>query len=454
MLGERKIKKMINVILAASPAEQTEVLCIAGQGGLTRFANSAINQNVANENIIFQVRCANGKRVGRVFVNGMETAKLREAVRDCHEMTLKMEEDPVFPGFPEAPDEPYPKVSGFSEATNLMTPMDRGNAVLELVKITEDEGLTVFGALWNQTLEISIANSVGVYGYHPLTAASMRVVSSFKGMTGYAEKSSSSIENITVEELASEAIESCRYMGELEEIPPGEYDLVMEEYGVAEYLHFLCYDAFSAQAAQEGRSFLSEHIGEKVVGKNISISDDPLTGEGLPMPFDYEGVPHRTLTLIEEGVAKNLVYDTYYAAKGNTKSTGNACFPNPEFGAPLAANMTVMAGNSSLEEMIRKTEDGLYVKRLHYLREAHPKKTIITGMTRDGLYLIKNGEITARLKNMRFTQSIAESLNHVAAIGKNRKLLAEQDEFTGIAISSLVPAMKFRKFNFTGKTTF
>ncbi|MCD6310383.1 MAG: hypothetical protein J7M18_06680, partial [Candidatus Eremiobacteraeota bacterium] len=162
MIGEKKIKKMIQTILSASPAEQTEVVCIARKSGLTRFANSTIHQNVAEENVLFQIRCAVGKKVSKLFINGTESARLKEAVRDCYEMARTQKEDPEFPGFPGPVDVPYPHVNGYDEKTDLVTPMDRARAVLDLIKITEKEGVTVFGALSSQTLEVGIENSLGI----------------------------------------------------------------------------------------------------------------------------------------------------------------------------------------------------------------------------------------------------------------------------------------------------
>jgi predicted Zn-dependent protease len=168
------------------------------------------------------------------------------------------------------------------------------------------------------------------------------------------------------------------------------------------------------------------------------------------LPFDFEGVPKQRVDLIDDGVARGVVYDSYRAGKEEGKlSTGHA-LPAPNAMGPFPVNLFFSPGDATLEEMISSTERGIYVTRFHYTRPVEPKQVVITGMTRDGTFLIENGKIAYPVKNLRFTQSYLEALNHVDMIGQTPRLLAGMG---GLARAS-VPALKLGSFSFTGATEF
>ncbi|MBI5956821.1 MAG: TldD/PmbA family protein, partial [Chloroflexi bacterium] len=208
---------------------------------------------------------------------------------------------------------------------------------------------------------------------------------------------------------------------------------------------FLAYLGFSALAVQEGRSFMK--LGQKVVGDNISIWDDGLSPDGLPLPFDFEGVPRQKVALIDKGLAIGLVYDSYTAGKEGKASTGHA-LPAPNTYGPIPVNLWMGTGQSDKEEMLKSTKRGIWVTRFHYTRPIHPLKVMVTGMTRDGTFLVENGEIVGPIKNLRFTQSYLEALSSVELIGAQTKLER------GPMGSSRVPALKVSRFNFSGVTEF
>jgi predicted Zn-dependent protease len=216
---------------------------------------------------------------------------------------------------------------------------------------------------------------------------------------------------------------------------------------VADILDFLGYLGFSAQAVQEGRSFMGGKFGQKIVGENVTIWDDGLSLANLPTPFDFEGVPKQPVTFFDKGIATAVVYDSYTAGKEGKQSTGHA-LPAPNTFGPLPLHMAMATGDSTKEAMLKGIKKGLWVTRFHYTRVVHPLLMIITGMTRDGTFLIENGEITQPVKNLRFTQSYLEALNNVEAIGQTAKL---QRGFLG---GNLVPALKIAKFTFSGATEF
>jgi predicted Zn-dependent protease len=212
----------------------------------------------------------------------------------------------------------------------------------------------------------------------------------------------------------------------------------------------MSFTGFGAVAMQEGRSFMAGKIGQQIVDPRISIWDDGLSTDTIPWPFDFEGVPKQRVDLIEAGIARGVVYDSYRAGKEEGKESTGHALPAPNPFGPIPLNPFIAPGDATLEEMIASTERGLYVTRFHYTRPAEPTKVVITGMTRDGTFLIENGEIAYPVKNLRFTQGYLEALNHVDVIGSEPRMLMGLGDIGRTS----VPALKLDKFNFTGATEF
>ena len=199
--------------------------------------------------------------------------------------------------------------------------------------------------------------------------------------------------------------------------------MILEDYAASDILDYLAYLGFGAQPFQEKRSFMSGHLGEKVVGENVTIWDDGLSPDTIPMPFDFEGVPKQRVELITDGVANGVVYDSYYGGKEGKPSTGHALPAGATYG-PLPMNLFLKAGDATREDMLASVERGIWVSRFWYTRPVHPLKVIVTGMTRDGTFLIEKGKITAPIKNLRFTQSYLDALNQVEMISRETRLAA------------------------------
>ena len=224
-------------------------------------------------------------------------------------------------------------------------------------------------------------------------------------------------------------------------VEPGVYEVVLEEYAVAEMLEFMSFMGFSALAAQEERSFM--RLGEKITGDQVSIWDDGLDRTGLPASFDFEGVPKQRVDLITGGVASGLVYDMQTAQRAGRESTGHG-LPAPNTEGPFAVNLFMQPGTAAKAELASDIKRGIWVTRFWYVRIVHPKASIITGMTREGTFLIENGRITRPVKDLRFTQSVLEALQGTLALSRSTKL--EIGEFIG---ASRVPAVRLKAFTFT-----
>jgi predicted Zn-dependent protease len=265
--------------------------------------------------------------------------------------------------------------------------------------------------------------------------------------SGYAAAASQDVRDLNAEVLAREAIEKAQRAQNPIALEPGEYTVVLEEYAVSDLLHFLALMSFHALAVQEERSFVRGHFGEAVMHPTVTLWDDGLSPETFSMPFDYEGVPKQKVTFVENGVARAVTYDSFTAAKEAKSSTGHS-LPAPNTVGPLPLHMFLAPGDASKQELIRSVTRGVLVTRFWYTRVVHPLKVIMTGMTRDGTFLIENGEVTLPIKNMRFTTSYVDALKHVKQIGRETKLAHE----TWLGISTRNPALLLDGFNFTGVT--
>lgn len=448
MLGETRIKQITSAILARSSADQTEVVILAGDYALTRFANSTIHQNVAVADTEVRIRVVLGNRVGVASTNNLNEEALRQTLDNAIAIARLLPENPDFKSLPGP--QTLPKITAFGEATAAFTPEDRAKRVGIICMKARSEGLVASGALSTSTLEIGIESSLGTDAYFPTTYADINTVTMSDTSAGYASALALEINDLDFEAIGAEAVDKCLRSKDPRPLDPGTYTVILEPYAVQDFIQMMSYTGFSALAMQEGRSFMVGKIDQQIVDPRISIWDDGQDSTGIPIPFDFEGVPKHRVELIEKGVARGVVYDSYHAGKEEGKTSTGHALPAPNAFGPLPINLFFSPGSSTLEDMIKSTKRGVYVTRFHYTRPVEPTKVVITGMTRDGTFLIEDGEIACPVKNLRFTQSYLESLNTVEMIGKESRLL------TGLAsiARDSVPTLKLGAFTFTGATEF
>jgi len=441
MLGETEFKNLADKALSMSGAAQTEVVIFAPHSALTRFANNYIHQNVEQQDVDIRVRAVVGKKIGVASSNDLSDEGLRSVVERALTLARHQKENPDFRSLP-AP-KPVPQIDAFVERTARTGPEERAAVVAQICDAASRAGLTAAGAFRTSTAEVAVASSLGVFAYHRDTMADINTVVMGESGSGHAERVSLDVGDIDGEEVAKEAVDKALRNVNQTELPPGEYDVVFQEYAVADILDFFAYLSFGAQAYQEKRSFMAGRIGERVMGENIDMWDDGLAPDTAPTPFDFEGVPKQRVTFIEQGVARDVVWDSYTAGKEGRESTGHALPAGNTFG-PVPGNMFLRPGDATLDDMVASTKRGVWVSRFWYTRPVHPLNVVVTGMTRDGTFLIEDGRITAPIKNLRFTQSYLEAMNRVEAIGKTTML---SQAILGV---SRVPALKIRGWTFTG----
>jgi len=457
MLGEAKLKELADKILSASGADQTEVLISSGQHDLTRFGNNQIHQNVNESNTNVRVRAVVGQRVGVAATNNTSDEGLRLLAQKAMETARLSPENPDFKGLPGPADSTDPRwghtpATGFDEATAAVTPDMRARGVRDICHQALDAGLVAAGKFETGTSEVAVANSLDVFVYYPHTEAGITTVIMGDDSSGYAAGSDWRVSRLDPAALGAEAVDKALRGRNTHPLEPGDYTVVLEEYAVADMVEMLAYMGLGALSVQEGRSFMIDQFGQRIMHPAVSIWDDGLDPNGRPMPFDYEGVPKRRVDLIKAGVANAVVYDSYTAGKeAGVTNTGHA-MPAPNTFGPFPTNLFMAPGDTPRSELAHGVGRGLWITRFWYTRPVHPRQTLVTGMTRDGTFLIENGQVTRPVQQLRFTQSYVDALNAVEAISRETQLVP--GALSGGRMAYRVPALRIGQFTFTSATQF
>jgi PmbA protein len=427
----------------AAGATEAEALVTADDARLTRFANSEIHQNVAETNAEVNLRFVVGRRVGVASSNRIDDEGVRALAETAGAIARNSEELEDWGGLPE----PTPIIeirAAFAEATAAATPELRAEGVRAVIAAADTAGVISYGSFATAAEVIAVANSKGVRAAQRRTTSQLLTVAMApEGGSGYAESAAVDVSEIDAAAIGREAADKARTSANPVSVEPGDWSVVLEEYAVVDLLAMLAYMGFSALAVQEERSFAEP--GKRVGSDLVTIVDDGMDPATLPMAFDYEGVAKQRVTLIERGVCRDVVYDAQTAARAGRSSTGHG-LPAPNPYGPFPLNMAMSPGTTPRDELIGGLERGLLITRFHYTNPVHPKLAIVTGMTRDGTFLVEGGRIVGPVRNLRFTQSYLEALAGTSAVSSDRRTL--RGDFGGV----VVPAVRIDSWAFTGAT--
>jgi PmbA protein len=422
---------------------EAEALVMAEDSALTRFANSEIHQNVAETNVVVNLRVVIGKRVGVASSGRTDPEGLRRLAENATAIARVVEELEDWAGLPGATGAPS-VVAGFSTATAGASPEFRAEGAKAVIGAADDAGVVAYGSFATGTESTAVANSHGARAAGTRTTSQLITVSMGPGGgTGYAEAAAVDATTIDAAAIGREAAGKARATADAVSVEPGDYPVVLEEYAVVDLLDMLGYLGFSALAVQEERSFFEP--GRRIGSDLVTIVDDGHDPAGLPMGFDYEGVAKRRVDLVERGICREIVYDAQTAARAGVTSTGHG-LPAPNPWGPFPLNMVMTAGDATRDELIGGLDRGLLVTRFHYTNPVHPKLAIVTGMTRDGTFLVEDGRIVGPVKNLRYTQSYLDALAGTVAVARERKTLK------GFLGGVVVPAVRIDGWTFTGGT--
>lgn len=425
---------------------EAEALYLARDAALTRFAASHIHQNVSEHDASLRVRVVDAGRSGVASTNRLDDQGIAEVVARATEICRRAAPNPDAAPMAAAEAGCGESDLGFVAATAQAEPERRAEGARAVIAAAQSDELTASGAFSTEASTIAIANTNGLRSRHTTTQAKLLTVMTGQDRaSGYAQAISTDVAAIDAAAVGAEAADKAARSAGAADLEPGAYDVILEEYAVQTVLEYLSYAGFSALAVEEGRSFME--LGTQVMGANVSIWDDGADPTGLPTASDFEGVAKQRVGLITDGVATGLVHDSATAHRAGVFSTGHA-LPAPNTFGPLAWNLFMAPGSSSKEAMLASIDRGLWVTRFHYVNIVHPRKAVLTGMTKDGTFLIENGRIVRPVRNLRFTEEIPAAFSRIQAIGAETRVVGA--EYSGI--NARVPALRIGRFAFTGAT--
>ncbi|MGA7565449.1 MAG: TldD/PmbA family protein [Terriglobales bacterium] len=464
MLTQEQAAAIFERIRRFSSADEVETIFTSSRFALTRFANNTIHQNVVEENSVVSIRTSFGGRTARATANQFDDDCLRRAVSASESLAKVQARDPDLLPMPDSREADgmggtdLVQPTRFYEETAAISPADRAEVVRNIVAAADKHKLTTAGIYSASESQERIFNSRGLVKWHKQTLAEISITMLGGDSSGWQKSNSPDVRNLDPAQLAETAARKAVDSARPREIAPGKYTVILEPAAVLDIVGFMFWD-YSGVAILDQRSFLNDRIGIQLFGENVNICDDVAHPLQAGAPFDGEGMRRERVPLVESGVVKRVVYarstvpkmkNSEYAGKvGTVAATGHG-FPLPnEIGEmPMNIVFATPENPQSVEQMIATTELGVLVTRLWYIREVDPYEKIVTGMTRDGTFLVENGRIQSGSRNFRFNQSLISMLSNVEAMSVPVRACGEE------SFDMVVPAMKVREFNFTEVTKF
>ena len=437
---------LAKTLLSYSSADETEVVITHDLAALTRFTHQSVHQNVASDTISLRVRVIIDKRCGVATTTATDTQSLHDVVARATAIAAFSPRDDEWPGLPHGGTPELPVPQAFVQATADADAETRADIADAVFGISEAHKLWSAGFVSSATNAVTIANSHGRLVSCEGTDAIANVKQTGEDATGYGEIASPDIRVLNGHNVSSIAAQKATATAHPRAVEPGTWTVILEPAAFGELLSYLT-GHFSSQSIDEGASFLSwESLGQPQLDPSITIRDDWAHPLAPGMPFDYEGTPRQRVALIDKGVATTIVTDSRWAARLGKPNTGHA-LPAPNAAGPQPLNVTVDPGKESLEALITGTKRGLLISRFWYIRPVDERKSIVTGMTRDGTFLIENGKLVGGVRNLRFNQSILAALQRVT-------LADTVSRTTGYGYTAVVPAVKLDAFTFSSSTSF
>jgi predicted Zn-dependent protease len=433
-------KALTDKALSFSKAEDAFVVLNGGDRANVRFARNTATTSGASSGYRLAITAGFGKRSGTVTTAEFDDASLQRAARNAEEIAKLSPENPE--AMPALGPQTFSPVKAFFDDAATASPEWRAGAVATAIALSKQQDVVSAGFVETSAQVQAVANSKGLFGFDRYTAADYNLTARTPdgSGSGWASKSFNELRQLDPSKLAAAAIDKAAKSKTPAAIEPGKYTVVLEPAAVADMLAYFIFSA-DARQADEGRSFFSKkgggnRVGEQVLGDKVRIYSDPAHPLAPSLAFDSEGLPIGKNVWVENGVMKDLIYSRYWAQK-----QGKAPTAGP-------SNIIMDGGNATMADLIAGTERGILVTRFWYIRTLDPQTILLTGLTRDGLFLIEKGKVTRPLKNMRWNDSPVVVLNNVDAMTAPERTVSGEG-IGGAGLALVCPAARIREFTFS-----
>ena len=440
--------------LASAGVEHADLYSRGLHRGFARFSLNALNQHADTIEEMVTARVAmptvDGFRIASSSTDDVSHESLVTLIHRARDLAQRSPAVPGWPGFTRS-DQPTPTPLRFAEATAQCTPADRAKVLAPALAFARESKLTAAGVLETTVYEVAVANTAGTARHARGSTSSFKMFAlDSAGTSGFSQCTHRDFDKLDVLARARTACEKSLAGHDPVALPPGEYDVVLEPPAVCELLEWLSFIALGAREVSDGTSPLAGRAGQTITGSNITLVDDACeSGElGFGIPFDRDGIVRERVVLIDHGVAREPVYDVLYGARLGHRSTGHAAPPGGLDDGPVAQSVRLEGGTDTLEALGAGVQRGLHISRFHYVNGfLDPRRAVMTGLTRDGTFLIENGVRTRGVRNMRFTDSAIEAFARADGITALREAVPTWWSEAGAFVA---PAMRIRGFRFTG----
>ena len=431
-------------ILERSRAAATEAIVSSDHRALTRFTHEFIHQNVDVDDVNVRVRAVVDGRTGVAETNRTDEAAIDAVIERAAQIASFVPRDADAPPLA-GPVQVHVPDAAYVAATAAADAQLRAQVAARIFARAQQHDCWSSGYVTTASSGVTIATTNGANVSFDGTDAAVNVKMTAGDSTGFAERYGSDANVLDGDAVGERAAMKARASAHPVAVEPGEWTVILEPPAFGELLHFLG-SHFSAQSVDEGSSFLTDRLGERVMGESVTIRDDFTHPLHPAMPFDWEGSAKTRPVLVDAGVARGVVLDRRWAQKLGRPNTGHG-LPSPNNAGPYPLNLVVDAGTTPFEELIASTKRGLLVTRLWYTRIVDQRKTILTGMTRDGTFLIENGVVGPGVHNLRFNQSLVDALG-TCVLGDT------QARTGGYSYACVLPPVKFERFTFASTTDY
>lgn len=439
------LKEKLAPLVKTKEADKAGIVFFHTAFQVSRFANSQIHQHLADEERIIYLRVLLDGRIGIASTNSIDEQNLKEAFKKAlsiARLKLETKEKKDIPSF-----KPLKAGSGFwfPQTADTRAP-ERIRMLRRIFSDASSHNSAFSGNLYNGLTQLGVISPEGRVNYHAHSFAGIKLIATQGESSGYAHQAGYSMESLNTKEIADIAVKKCLRGHKKLKLKPARYDVILEPAAVAELIAWLNYIGFGAKSVFEETSFLYKRSGKRITGEPVSIYDYGSDAHTFVLPFDFEGRARKKAYLIKKGIAGEPLCDSHYAKLLKVKPTGHANFPDDTDG-PLGYNLVMEGGSVSENEMVNSAKQAILITRFHYINGfLDTRRALMTGMTRDGTFLIQDGKIKSAVFDMRFTESVLEAFTRIKYISKERKLAADHLETLG---SVYAPSVYIKDFNFT-----